>query len=123
MKNINIILNFAFCIWDYVYRFDMQEDTSFKRWFNDLKTEPFKTLVNMHQFGYEVEKEKKYFIKLKGVSSNTKVLKHNLNGDTWYMGIEEEFYALTPCHTKKQLEEAGFGWVFDCPGIEIEEVE
>lgn len=24
---------------------------------------------------------------------------------------------------KKQLEEAGFGWVFDCPGIEIEEVE
>ena len=25
-------------------------------------------------------------------------------------------------HTKKQLEEAGFGWVFDCPGIEIEEV-
>jgi hypothetical protein len=21
------------------------------------------------------------------------------------------------------LEEAGFGWVFDCPGIEIEEVE
>ena len=23
----------------------------------------------------------------------------------------------------KQLEEADFGWVFDCPGIEIEEVE
>lgn len=23
----------------------------------------------------------------------------------------------------KELEEAGFGWVFDCPGIEIEEVE
>ena len=26
-------------------------------------------------------------------------------------------------HTRKQLEEAGFGWVFDCPGIEIEEME
>ena len=26
-------------------------------------------------------------------------------------------------HTKKQLEEADFGWVFDCPGIEVEEVE
>ncbi|MDS5353406.1 DUF1642 domain-containing protein, partial [Streptococcus pneumoniae] len=24
---------------------------------------------------------------------------------------------------RKELEEAGFGWVFDCPGIEIEEVE
>nr|DAR78196.1 MAG TPA: hypothetical protein [Caudoviricetes sp.] len=26
-------------------------------------------------------------------------------------------------HTKKQLEEAGFGWVFDCEGIELEEVQ
>ena len=26
-------------------------------------------------------------------------------------------------HTRKELEEAGFGWVFDCPGIDIEEVE
>lgn len=24
--------------------------------------------------------------------------------------------------TRKQLEELGLGWVFDCPGIEIEEV-
>lgn len=26
-------------------------------------------------------------------------------------------------HTRKQLEDDDFGWVFDCPGIEIEEVE
>ena len=26
-------------------------------------------------------------------------------------------------HTKKQLEEANFGWVFNCPGIDVEEVE
>ena len=25
--------------------------------------------------------------------------------------------------TKKQLEQAGFGWVFDCEGIEVEEVK
>ena len=25
--------------------------------------------------------------------------------------------------TRKELEEAGFGWVFSCEGIEIEEVE
>lgn len=25
-------------------------------------------------------------------------------------------------HTRKELEEANFGWVFDCEGIEIEEV-
>lgn len=112
-----------FNIWVYVYMFDRQENTSFKEWFNDPKTEPFKTLVNMHQFGYEVEKEKKYIVKLNGVSSSTNVLKHNISDDTWYMGIEEEFYALTPCHTKKQLENAGFGWVFSCKGMEVTEVE
>lgn len=25
--------------------------------------------------------------------------------------------------TRKELEEAGFGWVFDCEGVEVEEVE
>jgi len=27
------------------------------------------------------------------------------------------------CFTKKELEDADFGWVFDCEGIEIEEVQ
>ena len=115
--------NLEFNMWDYVYRFDYQEDTSLKEWFNDPKTEPFKTLINMHQFGYEIEKEKKYIIKLKEVSSSTNVLKHNLNDDTWYMGIEEEFYALTPCHTKEELTKGGFSWVFFCKGVEVIEVE
>jgi len=35
------------------------------------------------------------------------------------MNVTIEVYA----HQLKELEEAGFGWVFDCPGIEIEEVE
>lgn len=26
-------------------------------------------------------------------------------------------------HTKEELENAGFSWVFNCPGIEVEEVE
>nr|DAW81631.1 MAG TPA: Protein of unknown function (DUF1642) [Caudoviricetes sp.] len=25
--------------------------------------------------------------------------------------------------TRKELEQAGFGWVFDCEGIEVEEME
>lgn len=25
--------------------------------------------------------------------------------------------------TRKELEEAGFGWVFDCEGVEVQEVE
>ena len=71
-------------------------------------------LVNMHQFGYEVEKEKRYLVKIKAT-------KHYIAKD----GIGKIFFSLAykESFTKKELEEAGFGWVFDCPGIEIEEVE
>lgn len=71
-------------------------------------------LVNMHQFGYEVEKEKQYLV-------NIKATKHYLVKD----GNGKIFFSLAfkGYFTKKELEEADFGWVFDCPGIEIEEVE
>lgn len=32
------------------------------QWFADSRNEPIQTLVNMHQFGYEVEKEKLYTV-------------------------------------------------------------
>nr|DAW33333.1 MAG TPA: Protein of unknown function (DUF1642) [Caudoviricetes sp.] len=71
--------------------------------------------------GYEVE-EKRYLVTIKGIVSNFKVLKHNINEDTWYMSNKINYTDLKAYHTKKELEDAGFGWVFDCPGIEIEEV-
>ena len=110
-----------FNIFDYVYRFEQQAENDFKDWFDDSKTESFKTLVNMHQFGYE--KEPKYIVKLKSVVCNSKVLKHNINEDTWYMSNKTNNTDLKSYHTKKELEEAGFGWVFDCEGVEVEEVE
>lgn len=72
------------------------------------------TLVNMHQFGYEVEKEKQYLVKIKAT-------KHYLVKD----GNGKIIFSLAfkGYFTKKELEEAGFGWVFNCEGIEIEEVE
>lgn len=71
--------------------------------------------------GYEVEKEPKYIVKLKGVYHGDLGYAENFNGYSFYnkdrnpSGIKYE-------HTRKELEEAGFGWVFDCEGIEIEEV-
>ena len=64
--------------------------------------------------GYEVEKEKRYLVKIR-------VTKHYFAKD----GNRKIYFSLAykSCFTKKELEEAGFGWVFDCPGIEIEEVE
>ena len=34
-----------------------------------------------------------------------------------------EWYPFRTKFTRKELEEADFGWVFDCPGIEIEGLE
>lgn len=79
-------------------------------------------LVNMHQFGYEVEKEKRYLVKMKGMSEENTYLTFRF-GYTWMLSNFEEFEEFRLHHTRKQLEEADFGWVFDCPGIEIEEVE
>ena len=64
--------------------------------------------------GYEVEEEKRYLVKIKAT-------KHYISKD----GIGKIFFSLAykESFTKKELEEADFGWVFDCPGIEIEEVE
>ena len=73
--------------------------------------------------GYEVEKEKRYYVRFKWIEesySYLTLIKH-LNAWTLYsITLDKKFRTE---HTKKQLEEAGFGWVFDCPGVEIEEVE
>lgn len=74
-------------------------------------------------FGYEVEKEKQYLVKIKGIGPDFDILKFNLGARNWFTGSRHEYSSFRLHHTRKELEEAGFGWVFDCPGIEIEEVE
>lgn len=78
------------------------------------KTSNQETFARAWLDGYEVEEEKRYFVKVKAT-------KHYISKD----GIGKIFFSLAykESFTKKELEEAGFGWVFDCPGIEIEEVE
>lgn len=72
--------------------------------------------------GYEVEKEKRYIVKIKNLDSDVRVLKKR---NRWYFGGDwgDSRDTELKIHTRKQLEEADFGWVFDCPGIEVEEVE
>lgn len=72
--------------------------------------------------GYEIEKEKRYLVKLKGVFKGYEYLNFKF-GRVWTFSNEEENEEYRTCHTKKELEEAGFGWVFDCEGVEVEEVE
>ncbi|SNG68886.1 phage protein [Streptococcus pneumoniae] len=72
--------------------------------------------------GYEAEKEKRYFVKIKGnIKENMLVYGELLKRYffTKRFSLDDVIYS----HTRKELEDAKFGWVFDCPGIEIEEVE
>ena len=78
-------------------------------------------LVNMHKFGYEVEKKKRYRVKMKGMSEENTYLTFRF-GHTWMLSNFEECEEFRLHHTRKELEDANFGWVFDCEGIEIEEV-
>ena len=73
-------------------------------------------------FGYEVEEEKRYTVKIKGnIKENMLVYGELLERYffTKSFSLDNAIYS----HTRKELEEAGFGWVFDCEGIEVEEVE
>lgn len=107
-------------IWEFVKHWDMQPEDEFKKWMLDDDKNPIITLINMHQFGYEVEKEKRYTVKLKNKVENEDYLVNTgTNGFRFYNGI----YMNHRFHTRKELEEAGFGWVFDCEGVEVKEVE
>lgn len=73
--------------------------------------------------GYEVEKEKRYLVKMKGIDTNFNFLNRHRNENYWIFSNKEENTLYQTHHTRKELEQSGFGWVFDCPGIEIEEVQ
>ena len=81
------------------------------------------TLARAWLDGYEVEKEKKYYVRFKWIESSYSYLTFIKRLHAWTLAdikLDKKFRSE---HTRKELEEAGFGWVFDCPGIEIEEVE
>ena len=88
------------------------------KWF--MQEQPFDLVARAWLDGYEVEEEKRYLVKLKNNSEEIDYLVDTkTNGYRFFSNL----YTQMREHTRKQLEEAGFGWVFDCPGIEIEEVE
>lgn len=110
------------CIYELFEKRDDSELNEFEYWVIDGNTKPFQTLVNMHQFGYEVEEEKRYRVKIKGnIKENMLVYGEFL--ERYFFTKSFSLDNAIHSHTRKELEDADFGWVFDCPGIEIEEVE
>lgn len=73
--------------------------------------------------GYEVEKEKQYLVKLKGLCRNHETLNREKHSNKWLFSDREENSLYGTHHTRKELEDAGFGEVFNSPVFEVVEVE
>ena len=91
------------------------------RWYRKNEN-AIKIIVNMHQFGYEVEEEIKYRVKLKGIPEIKRYLNQE-DGEEFLFADSGETEDFRTKFTRKELEDAGFGWVFDCPGVEVKEAE
>lgn len=117
--------NLEYNIWDWMkYNLEpkKRENVIFSRWLGKTVNNPVETLIKMKLYGYTVEKEPKYTVKMKNLRALFCYLAYIPDEGYWSL-MASGGESIIIKHTHKELEEAGFGWVFDCPGIEIEEVE
>ena len=105
-----------------LYRSDESADKRVFRWVVD-SLENQETFAKAWLDGYEVEKEKRYLVKVKNVLTRQSALNRNKKSGRFIFSNPEENSLYDTKFTRKELEEAGFGWVFSCEGIEVEEVE
>lgn len=116
--------NLIECINSLPLGIDGEELTEFEEWLLERNSNPIQTLVDMHRLGYTVEKEAKYEVRIKGIIEGRNFLNLYKLSNKYVFGDDDtglDSFRVT--HTRKELEEGGFEWVFDCPGIEVKEVE
>lgn len=100
-------------IWEYILHWGKQQKSEFYEWMNHANNKPFQTLANMHQFGYEVEKEPKYTVKFKATNQ------YLCDDDGIGLHISPSFRSN---FRKSDLEKLSLTEVFDSPLFEVEEV-
>lgn len=115
-------INLFQCIGELVECYDKDSSSKFEDWLMDDDTEALTILVNVHQFGYEVEDEPRYTVRVKGIDGYSKYLNRDTNTQKWLFASKTELERFRAHHTRKELEDANFGWVFDCSGVEVKEV-
>ena len=108
------------CSWDFQDLFkyiDDEDSEKLQKWFyHECNQE---TLAIAWINGYEIDEAKRYRVKLK---SNPKEVDYLVDTKRNGLRFYSTIYTQSREHTREEIEAAGFGWVFDCPGIEIEEV-
>lgn len=70
-----------------------------------------------------VEKESRYAVRIRNLDNEATYLNYDNFRETWVFYRRDNTDRFRTNHTRKELEDGGFGWVFDCEGIEVEEVE
>lgn len=103
------------------YHINHNTKNQFYQWLGNPYNDPILTLVNMHQFGYEVEKEKLYTARLKVVTiSCVKYINKCSDGAIVISDLNTASGNYKTSFTRSELEELN---VWDNPAFEIEEVE
>ena len=122
-KFTNVNLQNALFVGDvYFYNYANQKDFSKLKEF--LETENNQaTFARAWLGGYEVEKEKQYRVRVKNTLTRQGVLNRNKKSKNFIFSNPEENALYDTKFTRKELEEANFGWVFDCEGVGVQEVE
>lgn len=121
----NLDLSLSGLVFDLATNSPIYYNEEFKAWVEDNKETFITTIVNMHQFGYEVEKEKQYTVKIKAVLGQY-LGKYYLNDEELTPQFTRTQFTADKgrsTFTRKELEDADFGWVFSCEGVEVKEVE
>lgn len=95
-------------------------DKRVPEWFYDKNIETF---ARAWLDGYEVEEEKRYYIRLKIDDKNYNYLNYIKHLGAWCLAEIKKDKKFRTEHTRKQLEDAGFGEVFNSTLFEVEEVE
>ena len=67
--------------------------------------------------GYKVEGEPKYTVEFKGIDDNYKFLNYGTSFKDWTFDDSKGAKGVRVAHTRKELEEADFGWVFDAQAL------
>lgn len=118
----NLDLNLSGLVFDLATKSEIYYQEELKEWVNRNKKTFITTLVNMHQFGYEVKKEPRYTVRFVGITADNRYLSCGSGRGSWFLWGNEESQAIHTRHTRKELEANGFGWVFNCQGVEVKEV-
>lgn len=122
-KFTNVNLQNALLVGDvYFYNYANQKDFSKLKEFLDTENNQ-ETFARAWLDGYEIKEEHKYNVKFKGISGKLNYLNYNSEIQKWYLASSSEIGMVRTKFTRKELEYAGFGEVFNSPLFEVEEVE